>query len=368
MEHVKHLSSQIKGKTYEEVVEYFDREYSAKTKRDQELFIVSYNMIKTKFNKLGALATRGTIFELGTGKPICLPFYKFFNFSQSMCFRGDFDKVKAIHRKEDGSLLKLYYYGRWHIASNNTLDAYGCPMLYFGESISLGKIFELAVVNYPDFSFDSLDKNHIHCLELTSPQNRVILKYEKPELHHLMSRDMKTLEEIDIDIGIPKPKLYKFDSMEQILDHATSLVEEEGYVIQYECNNRIKVKSEWYVENHYLGDCKVRYNKYYILRAILNETIDDLVGRYPEIQKVTDELIETLIRYEKECLSFFEENDLSIPVDQEKRADIFRSGKVNAIENQAVRAGISNMLTNKMTKPIDFVKKCTKKFIQTYCD
>ena len=43
----------------------------------------------------------------------------------------------------------------------------------------------------------------------------VVLDYPKAQLYHLGTRDMQTLQELDVDIGVPKPRRWTVRSRQE---------------------------------------------------------------------------------------------------------------------------------------------------------
>lgn len=353
-EDIEYLINLINNKHIEDIINILKDEYEAKVKYNNNLFIVSYDHIRTSFNKKGSIALRGTIFELDNnnifrGKIVCLPFYKFFNYGESNSYKGDYNNIYSIYEKIDGSLIKLYYYNnKWCIGSNNMLNVYDCPI----DNKTLGDIFDIAIKKY-NFNYNNLDKNKIYCLELVSPENRIVLKYNNYELYHLMTRCMITLDEYEDDIGIPKPINYKYKNLDDVILSLKNIEEKEGYVIKYKCGNRVKIKSEWYILNHHMGDRENRLSGKNILKYILNDIVDDIIGRYPDIIPEVDKMKNKLIEFNNECNSIIITNNIEIPVSIDKKIELFKSGIIKNINNLFIRKTISMIITNKISKPME---------------
>ena len=89
--------------------------------------------------------------------------------------------------------------------------------------------------------------------ELISPYNKIVVPYENIDIVHIGTRNNITLEELDIDIGIPKPKEYKFNSLEDCIEMSKKLpYDNEGYVVVDSKWRRVKIKSPAYVSVHRL--------------------------------------------------------------------------------------------------------------------
>ena len=66
-----------------------------------------------------------------------------------------------------------------------------------------------------------------------------------------MTRDMSTLQEIDTEIGIPKPQMYNLNNEEDYRELVASMPEgHEGIVVRDAAGNRVKIKTLLYFEMH----------------------------------------------------------------------------------------------------------------------
>lgn len=369
--HLFYLMDIMNGLSFEGIKDLLKKEYSARVKQKDNLIIVSYNLIKTKFYKVGALALRGTIFKMNTNglfenkleNVVCLPYYKFFNIGELYSYKADFDQIEEIEQKIDGSLIKLFYHNGWNVGTNNTLDAYECPL--GRTSNTFGSLFDKIKTQYSDFNVDSLNKNYIYCLEIVSPLNRVVLKYnDEYQLYHLLTRDMTTLEEIRDDIGLPKPERYSFKDDLELLHF--NKMETEGFVVRYENNYRVKVKTAWYLDQHRKSsDLFDRTSPKYLLECLLHNTIDDIIGRYPDVKEPLDKVKTLLDRYETEFTEFITKHNLTSPVEDEKRIELFKSKIIQSIENAFLRKMISKYITNKINDPFQITNGYSQ-FLECY--
>lgn len=181
-------------------------------------------------------------------------FRRFYNFGEAAAAKIDWENCWAT-QKLDGTLIFLYYYNGWRIGTRGSFDAIDAVWNNTTYK-NFMQLFSAAIVNYPDFSFDILDKNCTYCLELCSPYSRVVVAYDHFMLTHILTRDNTTFEELDVNIGIPKPTRYEFNS----LDDYKSLIQQmdnkdnEGIVVQDASNNRVKMKTDTYFQLHYMAN------------------------------------------------------------------------------------------------------------------
>src|SRR5690606_7473422 len=80
-----------------------------------------------------------------------------------------------------------------------------------------------------------------------------VVPYTEISIKHIGTRNLDTLEELNVDIGVSKPKEYSFKSLDECIRVAQELpFNEEGYVVVDGNWHRIKVKSPAYVAVHHL--------------------------------------------------------------------------------------------------------------------
>ena len=232
--------------------------YCIKVKKDYDYTMLSYNQIESDFYNDVVRECRGIILENKTLMPVCVPFFKFGNYGEGYVPEIDWESA-TTQEKVDGSLIKVWFHnGKWRVSTNGTIDAYkcdigqvdllrlDCPFKSFGE------LFDEAMKN-SGLNFDELDKDYTYMFELVSPYNKVVVPYENVEIYHIGTRDNKTLKELNLDIGIKKPKQYSLKTLEDCLNSASKLpYSEEGYVVVDKFWNRIKIKSSQYVAVHHL--------------------------------------------------------------------------------------------------------------------
>lgn len=101
--------------------------------------------------------------------------------------------------------------------------------------------------------FFSGNHDYTYMFELVSPYNKIVIDYPEPKIYHIGTRDNRTFEELEIDIGIEKPKQYDLKTEQEVKKAAEKLpYNEEGYVVVDKYWNRVKIKSPSYVNAHRL--------------------------------------------------------------------------------------------------------------------
>lgn len=255
--------------------------YSLKIKRKNNLILFNYSQIESDPSNEIVKEARGTIIEDETFKPICVGFKRFYNIDESYAAKIDWNTAVATS-KEDGTLFFIYWYNdEWHIKTRSTFDAEEALMGNV-KFTNFKELFDYLVSFYPNFSYDKLNKNYVYCLEGCSDFNRIVIKYNKPCLFHLMTRDMPTLQEIDTEIGIPKPKKYKFSNEKDYRELVENMDDNnEGIVVCDSNFNRVKIKTRKYVELHRMANNGILTTER-ALTMILDNEIEEFLAYFPQ--------------------------------------------------------------------------------------
>lgn len=264
--------------------------YCLKVKKDGRYIMLSYNQIESDFYNPVVRECRGIILDEETLAPVCVPFFKFGNYGEGYVPEIDWASAKT-QEKVDGSLIKVWYHdGKWRVSTNGTIDAYKCPLglVDFAKMDcpyeTFGDLFDVAK-RRARLDFDKLDKGNTYMFELVSPYNKVVVNYQDIEIYHIGTRNNKTFEELNVEIGIKKPKQYPLHSLEDCIKSASELTfNEEGYVVVDRHWNRVKVKSPAYVAVHHLkGNDELNIKS--VIELIKENEIEEFLSYFPEYTK-----------------------------------------------------------------------------------
>ena len=232
---------------------------NVKVKEDPPLAIFNYGVAADFTNPIVREA-RGIIVRLDKIQVVCRAFNKFCNPGEAGAAPDldgfDWENCRC-QEKIDGSIVKLFFNpisGNWQWATNACMNAADAQV-----STCLDKSY-LDVIkkadNYGKIPFGELDADCTYVFELVSPQTQVVVKYPKEHLFHTGTRNVVTGEELDVDLGIDRPKEYPLRSLEDCVKAARELnagedgVKQEGFVVVDPNWKRIKVKSPEYFEMH----------------------------------------------------------------------------------------------------------------------
>lgn len=295
------------------------RPYAISVVRDRvfcrNLMLLKYRMGESDFSNEMVRECRGLILDEDTLEPICVPFFKFGNYGEGYCPSIDWGNC-WVSEKIDGSLIKIVKFGDdLLISTNGTIDAFGCHVTnIFGCSEdSFGKLVVSAIVNNPllgedkgkrmDFLKGLLDENVTYMFELTSPFNRVVVRWHETHLNFLGVRDNRTLREVHFSENILKdyfnvPKVFKIGNIGECIKAAESLDENnEGFVVCDRDFNRIKVKSSLYVRLHQMaGNGSLTAER--AIDIVQRGEVDEVVAYFPEFR---DSLLLAKSSYESFC-------------------------------------------------------------------
>lgn len=283
--------------------------YNLKISRDGPYIMFKYNQLFSDFSNPIVCEARGIIFREDNWKCVRRAFDKFFNYGEPNAAEIDWGTAK-VQTKYDGSLVSAWFNDeKWHYSTNGTIDAYKAPtgdvkLPTFGDVLEEAfhnngiskEIFEQMASKFVCYTF-----------ELVSPQTRVVIPYEKPDVYFIGCRSMLTEREMQPKelmafalLKIKTPKEYDFHSAQDVISAAKELPwDEEGYVVVDDNFNRIKIKSPAWLVAHYARSNN-SISKESLIRVILD-------GEQEEFLVYANDYREELESVEQEMNGFIEE-------------------------------------------------------------
>ena len=217
--------------------------------------LIQPNDIKSKFN-IENLHLRSCVTDT-SGHIISQGFTKFFNYTEKPDLYPDPNKYNdwIFLNKEDGSTCVCDYHN--NIFSMRTRGQFNYEKMENKEE------FDILPAKYPKL-IDFIKRDggqHSFLLEMTTPNNRIVLYYtevnftllaviNKTTLQYLSFKDTKQIAE---ECGIKTPEIFEFKN--KSLPEISAAVKEwkgkEGLVLCYNnYQNRIKIKSDDYLFKH----------------------------------------------------------------------------------------------------------------------
>jgi len=267
-----------------------EKPYCLTIRRKNKYILFMYSQIDSDFSNSLVKECRGIILKDETFKVVCFPFTKFFNIQESHAVKVNWNTAR-VQEKLDGSIIKLWFDNQWNISTNGTIDA---------SEAGLGSIIDERYKTYYDLFIEAVNKNNLdinqlnkdctYIFELVSPFNRVVIPYTDIEIYHTGTKNNITYEELNVDIGIKKPKEYSFNSLEDVVSIAETLpYNEEGYVIVDDDWNRVKIKSPAYVAIHHLKNNGI-VSKSRIVTLIRKGEQEEFLSYFPEYKEYFDDI------------------------------------------------------------------------------
>jgi T4 RnlA family RNA ligase len=244
------------------------------------------------FNKDGSLYNRYVLLE------------KFFNLNQvtdSMYSVVKNYKVRFINNKEDGSIASFIKLPNGKIVGKSKMGFDN------DQSNGINKIYKTNpdVKSFVDWC---LGNDIVAIFEYVAPHNRIVLRYSCEELILLRLRDNKTGRHIDIKehldkIGSIKIAPFEDDNtLDDLVELAKKEVDKEGWIVQFENGQLVKIKTDWYCERHGLLTNDL-YRENVIIGYILDDKIDDILGQIPEEEVEAHERINKIISIVKRAIT-----------------------------------------------------------------
>lgn len=279
--------------------------YNLEIKRKNRLIMFNYSHAKSDFSLKLVRECRGLILREGTWEVVCRAMDKFMNAEEA---NSDLDKIDwanaTVQQKIDGSLIRLFFdwdYDLWCASTSGTIDAFDAE-LGVGSFSTFGDLFSFALketlreknLTSSDF-YSQLDKGSTYYFELTSPMNRVVVKYEEYRVYFLGWRDNFSGEERLPGSSycaqvLPRPKLYALNTYEGVCRAAEALPhDEEGYVVCDSNFHRVKIKSPYYITAHYFRTTFAP-TRARLVEVITKGEVSELLAYCPELKEQVEEL------------------------------------------------------------------------------
>ena len=201
------------------------------------------------------LILRSIIYRRSDYKPISVSFDKFFNNTEQPHLYPDPNEFNGhiYEEKLDGATLLISKTkGELIVRTRGTFSAF---VHETGDEIK--DIFK----NNPKITNNKWvdSENYTLIFEHITPNNKIVLNYDNPELLLIAARNHEDLSYLSFDdlnhiaeeIGVNRPRVYKFDNISEIVDICQDQKDFEGYVLSYNNNqNRIKFKTLDYLKKH----------------------------------------------------------------------------------------------------------------------
>lgn len=239
-------------------------------KRDGFTFIDYNYILPDTFDDPVRLEGRGIKFCNKTGAVLARPFHKFFNLNERNGSRFDdlpWDVPYIVQEKSDGSMIH--------------------PVMLGGEIVLMTRkgISDTAIQAQKecDVPYDEMrryiDDGMTPIYEYVSPNNRIVINYEHPELRLLALRDNLTGRYLYPE-NVHGLRQVKKGAHSELVNAVRKTTGEEGVVITWFNGHKVKLKGEEYVQLHRAVDTMSSEKR--ILDVVLDGKDDDLCSMISE--------------------------------------------------------------------------------------
>jgi hypothetical protein len=268
---------------------------------ENDIIILNYDQVASSKQKEHPIVRecRQLILENNTWKVIAKSFSRFYNYNETITNNEIFNNAKKhiFQTKHDGSIILLFWYHGWRIATRSTLGQSNVlSFADYTEKHNWITLFE-HILGYKLENIDeSLDKSYSYIFELCSPYNTVIRTYKKATLYLLASNsnvyftemDESMLNNVSKVLGVQRPETHNItlENMYKYLNNISALDPTfEGIVGKAEIRNgeyiRMKFKTESYLRLHHaLSVPSDEMACLDIIKVILNGEIDEVLSNH----------------------------------------------------------------------------------------
>jgi len=256
------------------------KDYIGVNKQSNGATVICYNISNSEsFLTAHEKEARGITFDR-EGNIVARPLHKFFNLAERAEVQPavlDWTKMHAGFDKMDGSMITTGFMdGEFFAKSKKSFES--------DVAVSAKRFVELNQ-KYYDFTKYCALAHLTPIFEFTSPNHRIVLRYNQDNMTLLHIRDNFTGEYFMHDelaklaarfeIPVNKPLFGNGFDLTELLHSLNTAEGIEGYVIQFENGEMVKVKTKWYMNLHHAVTF-VRERD--IARLVLEEKIDDYIA------------------------------------------------------------------------------------------
>jgi len=198
----------------------------------------------------------------------------------------------------EGTLIRVYHYqDKWIYSTKRCINSKRSKWL---SSTSFHEMFEEALAKEcGDIPiWDRLEKRNCYSFVMCHPKNNIVVNYDDMKLYHIGTRNMDTLLEIEVDIGIDKVPYKRVES--------TTL----------ECLKELETTNELTTEGYMLIDSNYRRQKFSSkifkrAREVWGNT-NDRFFRYLEIRHAGPKIMQEYLTYFPQDREKFAEYELKV--------------------------------------------------------
>lgn len=258
------------------------------------------------------------------------PLTKFFNLGERESTQQhniDWSKVTRVMDKRDGSMAQA-------VLVNNRVT-FKSKKSFESDVAKMMNAYAEKNTNVQDLCFDMMFKGITPVFEFTSPNARIVLPHKEDEMYLLHARENVTGRYLTHEelirwanphgVAVVANILTDDFNIDDLLAYVETAEGIEGYVIQFENGDMVKIKTPWYLALHHTVTFTRERD---VAEMILNETIDDYKSYLTEVGVSHDKVIDIENRIVKIM------NDLQSSVESMANVDKDLDRKDFAIKNR----------------------------------
>ena len=300
--------------------------------------LFKYNQIKSPMDNIIVKESRGLILDrFNDWNVVSFPFTKFFNYGETHAADVDMSTARILE-KVDGSCMSIYYFdNEWKVQTNGMADAEG---MVGTLDISFAELFW----RYFGTDFD-LDVNYTYIFEMSSKYNRIVTKYDVPQIVLIGQRNLRTLnEEVPNLMGMPitvrLPKSYSADSLNEVKELADNLTDlSEGYVVVDDKFRRVKVKSPYYFAISKMKESLTASIGYIVEAAVKNEGseflsyFEEYTDEFNRIKNLVDAELDRVDRVWKNTKELETQKEFAMAVKDDRLSGLLFSMRKGVVDD-----------------------------------
>ena len=205
------VTEYLKSRSFDDLSKEHGVNASGVERQGDGKFVLNYDQFEAKKGDTLAEQCRGLVIRVvntnnltsdrivGAVKLLAWPMDRFYDYTDPAAAKIDWsDPLLRVCEKLDGTMIVLYWdtdLVHWCIATRNVPEA--DVSIRVGHLVYGDKTFSQLFCETFESTCDDLDKNVTYVFELTSPLNRIIVKYDKPRVTLIAARNILTGEEQD---------------------------------------------------------------------------------------------------------------------------------------------------------------------------
>lgn len=323
-----HVQEYLQSKTLEDLT----NELGIVVKKHDSLPLVILNYNQLESPKLHPIVRecRALVLNTNDWSIVAKSFSRFFNWGEVAEEMPLFDFSDFIvDSKEDGSLVLIYHFdGQWRVNTRGSFATDDMQHQTFSWQEGICKALGVKDLRELD---GELNEDTTYVCEFVSPWNKVVRRYEKPQMYLLtacVGETELTADDTDrlMTARFLRPTRYRFESMDEIMvflkEQEAADPTFEGVVIRDRNNRRWKIKNPCYLALHRLkGEGDNLFAPKNLLPFVMSGETAELLCYFPEVtealnllQQQIDEFFANLVELWQQTHKIESQKDFALAI------------------------------------------------------